>query len=111
VRADTTATIFLDQENKMKNFRGFALGLVLGLAAALSTVGIAQNATQSDQNQKTESCCARQSGCCKGDSCAMKVGKDHAKKDQSMTGSSKEGCCCCGGDSCNMKMKDMEHKQ
>ena len=78
----------------MKNIRGFALGLALGLAAALSTVGIAQNPKPTDQN-KAESCC------CTGDSCSMKDhGKDHAKMH-----SSKDGCCCCS-DSCDAKMKE-----
>ena len=81
----------------MKNLRGFALGLALGLAAAISTVGFAQNSTPKDQ-PKSESCCAMESCCCKGDSCSMK----HDAKNHS----SKDGCCCCSGDSCNMKMKD-----
>jgi hypothetical protein len=84
----------------MKNIRGFALGLALGLAAAISTVGLAQN-PPNDQKTKSESCCAMES-CCKGDSCSMKNhSKDHSAKD---------GCCCCGGDSCDMKMKD-KHKE
>ncbi len=86
----------------MKNFRGFALGLALGLAAAISTVGFAQNSTPKDQKTKTESCCAMESCCCKGDSCSMK----HDPKNHS----SKDGCCCCSGDSCNVKMND-KHKQ
>lgn len=84
----------------MKNLRVFALGLALGLAAAISTVGLAQNSTQKDQPTKSESCCAMESCCCKGDSCAM---KNHSKEH-----SSKDGCCCCSGDSCNMKMKDKQ---
>ncbi|HEV2884488.1 MAG TPA: hypothetical protein VGW36_06490 [Pyrinomonadaceae bacterium] len=94
----------------MKNFRGFALGLALGLAAAISTVGIAQNTKQGEQSPKAESCCAMESCCCKGDSCPMDhkaMGQD--MKEHSKTHSSDHGCCCCGGDSCNMKMK--EHKQ
>ena len=94
----------------MKNIKGFCLGLVLGLGVALSSIGLAQNVTQTDQKKEAESCCAMESCCCKGDSCAMKVGKEHAAKDHSMNGSSKDSCCCCG-DSCNMRMKDTEKKQ
>ena len=87
----------------MKNFKGFALGLVLGIGLAVSGIGFAQNATPAqEQNKPAESCCAG-SGCC-GDSCCMKKhdAKDHAAKG---------GCCCCGGDSCDMKMKhDMQEK-
>lgn len=82
----------------MNSIRGFALGLTLGLAAAIATVGVAQNAKPAGQDPKAESCCAMTSGCCSGDSCQM---KDHAKSH-----SEKGGCCCCGGDSCDMKMKD-----
>lgn len=88
----------------MKNLKGFAMGLVLGLGLALSSVGLAQNATQNDQ-KKAESCCAIASCCCKGDSCSM---KEHANKDHMKTHSAEEGCCCCGGDSCDMKMHDMK---
>ena len=84
----------------MKSFRMFGLGLALGLAAAISTVGLAQNATPKDQQTKSESCCAMESCCCKGDSCST---KNHAKDH-----SSKDGCCCCNGDSCNIKMKDKQ---
>ena len=84
----------------MKNLRGFALGLVLGVGIAFSGLAFAQNTT--DQTKKTESCCAMESCCCKGDSCPM-------KKDGSKNSSEKhEGCC--GGDSCDMKMKDMKMK-
>ncbi len=83
----------------MKNLRGFALGLALGLGAAVSTVGLAQNSTPKDQKTKTESCCAVESCCCQGDSCSMKNRpKDHTAKDG----------CCCSKDSCNMKMKDKQ---
>lgn len=82
----------------MKNLRVFALGLALGLAVAISTVGFAQNSTPQDKQAKSESCCAMESCCCKGDSCSMK----HDTKNHS----SKDGCCCCSGDSCDMKMKD-----
>jgi hypothetical protein len=81
----------------MKNFRGFTLGLILGLATALAGVGFAQSSTQNDANKKSESCCCMASGC--GDSCAMKEGsKNQSNKHE----------CCCGGDACNMKMKDMK---
>ena len=84
----------------MKNFRGFTLGLILGLATALAGVGFAQSSTQNDANKKSGSCCCMVSGCC-GDSCAMKEGsKNQSDKHE----------CCCGGDSCNMKMKDMKMK-
>lgn len=83
----------------MKNFKGFALGLVLGLGLAFSSLGFAQNAAQPDQKNEKESCCAMASCCCKGDSCDMKM--KHDAKEHSATG----GCCCCGGDSCDMKVK------
>lgn len=82
----------------MNKLRVFALGLALGLAAAISTVGFAQSSTPRNSQTKTESCCAMESCCCKGDSCSM---KNHSKEH-----SSKDGCCCCSGDSCNMKMND-----
>ncbi|MEP6635414.1 MAG: hypothetical protein ABJB97_01720 [Acidobacteriota bacterium] len=82
----------------MTSIRGFALGLTLGLAAAIGTVGIAQNTKPMGQGNKAESCCSMASCCCQGDSCEM---KDHAKNN-----SQKGGCCCCGGDSCGMKMKE-----
>jgi len=84
----------------MKNIRGFALGLVLGLGVALGGLAFAQNT--SDQKQKADSCCAMACCCCcKGDSCGM-------MKDQGKSQSDKHECCC-GGDSCNMK--DMKHKK
>lgn len=88
----------------MKNFKGFALGLVLGLGLAVSSIGFAQNATQTnDEKKDSESCCAM--ACCKGDSCDMKM--KHDAKDMA----AKAGCCCCSGDSCDMKMKhDMQEK-
>lgn len=82
----------------MKNSKGFALGLVLGLGLAVSSIGFAQNATQSDQKKEAESCCSM--SCCKGGSCSMKNHKNH---------SSEHSCCC--GDSCDMKMKDMKDKE
>ena len=87
----------------MKNFKGFASGLVLGLGLAVSSIGFAQNATQTaDQTKEAESCCAMTSCCCKGDSCDMKKrdAKNHAAKDGC--------CCCCGGDSCDMKHDTQE---
>jgi hypothetical protein len=93
----------------MKNFKGFALGLVLGIGLAISSIGFAQTATQTDDQKKAaESCCAMTSCCCKGDSCDMKM---HANKEHMKTHSSKDGgCCCCGGDSCDMKMHDLKEK-
>ena len=113
----------------MKNFRGFASGLVLGLSIAFAGVAFAQSATPTDPNQKSESCCCMSSFCC-GDSCSMK--KDGAasngapkadkhecccgdscsmKKDSAMKEGAKKsdghGCCCCDGESCNMK--DINH--
>jgi hypothetical protein len=87
----------------MKSIRGFALGLALGLAAAITTIGLAQNTKPAQQDKNAESCCAMASCCCKGDSCSM---KEHAKNR-----GGKDGCCCCGGDSCDMNMKDMKDKQ
>lgn len=82
----------------MKNFKGFALGLVLGLGLAVSGIAFAQNTTPTGKDN--ESCCA--TSCCgKGDSCSM---KDHKN------GAVHEGCCCCGGDSCDMKSHDMKDK-
>jgi hypothetical protein len=93
----------------MKNIKGFALGLALGLAAALSTVGFAQDTKLADQNKNAESCCAMQSCCCKGDSCSMNhEAMDPARKGQTTEHSKKDGCCCCGGDSCNMKMNEKQ---
>lgn len=83
----------------MKNFKGFSLGLVLGLGLTLSGLSFAQNATQTSQKKELESCCAMAS-CCKGDSCSMKDHKNHSSKHD----------CCCSGDSCDMKMKDKQEK-
>jgi hypothetical protein len=78
----------------MKNFRGFALGLVLGVGIALSGLAFAQT----DQTKKTNSCTM---ACC-GDSCAsMKDAKN---------ASDKHSCCCCGGESCSTEMKEMHLK-
>lgn len=90
----------------MKNFKGFALGLVVGIGLAVSSIGFAQNATQTvAQKKEAESCCAMASGCCKGDSCDLKM--KHDAKNQA----AKDGCCCCSGDSCDLKMKhDLQEK-
>jgi hypothetical protein len=97
--------IFLDRRIQMKNFRGFALGLVLGIGLAISSIGFAQNATQTvDPKKEAESCCAM-ACCCHGDSCDMKM------KHEATNQAAKDGCCCCGGDSCDLKMKhDMQEK-
>lgn len=87
----------------MKNFKGFTLGLVLGLSIAIAGVAFAQSNTQSDANKKSD-CCSMAKDGCKSDSCPMM--KDGAMKDGAMK-SDGHGCCCCGGDSCNMK--DMKH--
>lgn len=89
----------------MKSIRGFALGLALGLAAAIATVGLAQSSKPADQGQKAESCCAITSCCCQGDSCAMHSGEKEHVKAQVKKHSGEGGCCCCGGDSCDMQMK------
>jgi hypothetical protein len=92
----------------MKNFKGFALGLVLGLSLAVSSIGFAQNTTQTDQKKEAESCCAM--SCCKSDSCDMKAhDKDHMKG-EAMKNGKEDSCCCCGGDSCDMKIHDMNEK-
>lgn len=91
----------------MKSIRGFALGLALGIAAAIATVGLAQSTkpVEQGQTQKTES---MMSCCCHGDSCAMHGGdKEHAKM-QMKEHTGEGGCCCCGGDSCDMQMKMKE---
>jgi hypothetical protein len=92
----------------MKSIRGFALGLALGIAAAIATVGLAQTTKPADQGQKAESCCAMTSCCCHGDSAKHSGAKEHSP---ALVKHSSEGsCCCCGGDSCEMqtKMKDKE---
>ena len=94
----------------MKNFKGFALGLVLGLGLAISSIGFAQSTTQNEPKKEMESCCAMTSSCCKGDSCSM---KEHANKDHMKTNAATgHSCCCCGADSCDMKMThEMKDKQ
>jgi hypothetical protein len=91
----------------MKKFRGFALGLALGLAAAVSTIGLAQDTKPAGQNKAGGS--SAMESCCKGGSCSM---KDHAKKGDATSHSGHEGCCCCGGgDSCDMKMHDQNKEK
>jgi hypothetical protein len=90
----------------MKNFKGFTLGLVLGLSIAIGGLAFAQSNMQTDPNKKSECCCMAMK-CCEGDSCPMM--KDGAKK-EGATKSDGHGCCCCGGESCEMNhskhMKD-----
>lgn len=88
----------------MKTFKGFSVGLVLGLSIALASIAFAQNTTQTDPNKKSDCCCVAMD-CCKSDSCPMM--KDNAAKD----GTAKsEKHACCSGDSCNMKdSKHMNH--
>lgn len=86
----------------MKNFKGFALGLVVGLALAISSIGFAQTSTQNDPaKEKAAACC--------GESCCMQHAAGHDPKKHA----EKEGCCCCSGDSCDMKIKEQqkENKQ
>jgi len=97
----------------MKNLKGFALGLVLGLGLAFSGIAFAQNTSQTDQKKEMQSCCAmkhdakdhaaKDGCCCSGDSCDMNM--KHDAKD-----AAKEGCCCCS-DSCDMKMKHAPTEQ
>jgi hypothetical protein len=76
----------------MKNIKGFALGLVVGLALAVSSLAFAQDTKTTTAKP---SCCA--------ESCSMNHGKDHDKSKHE----GKEGCCCCcTGDSCDMHMKE-----
>jgi hypothetical protein len=92
----------------MRNTKGFALGLVVGLALALSSLAFAQTATQTDKQGKTESCCVMESCCCKGDSCQMKHDSSGHASMRAME--HKDGCCCCG-DSCETKMKEMKKEK
>jgi hypothetical protein len=111
------------QENKMKNIKGFALGLIVGLALAMSSIAFAQNTTQQDPSREKESCCAMASCCCQGGSCSMKDhdAKNHAAKEGSGNDScalnhdhkshSAEGGCCCCADSCDTKMKEQQKEK
>lgn len=87
----------------IKNIRGFVLGLALGIAAAIATVGLAQTTKPTAQGQKAESCCAMTSCCCQGDSAKHTGAKEHSQAQMKHSGEG--GCCCCGGDSCEMPMK------
>jgi hypothetical protein len=89
----------------MKSIKGFALGLALGVAVAIGTVGLAQTTKPADQKQTAESCCAT---CCNHDgSGAMKAGEvKHAAG--MMKAHGEGGCCCCSADSCDMQMKMKE---
>jgi len=104
----------------MKSIKGFALGLALGIAVAIGTVGLAQTTKPADQTTKGESCCT--SCCCQGGSCPMHVqmeqgkGMKHADAMKQSDGQMKAhaaegGCCCCSGDSCEMQMKKQEQTQ
>jgi hypothetical protein len=98
----------------MKNIKGFVLGLVVGLALAVSSIAFAQGTTQGESANTKDSCCA-QASCCSGDSCAMKhdpskhgamkhdAGAAMKHDQMSKEHAGKDGCCCCGGDSCQMK--------
>lgn len=88
--------------NSIKSIRGFALGLALGIAAAIATVGLAQTPKPADQVQKAESC-AMTSCCCHGDSAKHSGAREHSQ--MQMKHLSDGGCCCCGGDSCATQMK------
>ena len=90
----------------MKSIRGFALGLALGIAASIATVGLAQTTKPADQGHKAESCCAMTSCCCHGDSAKHSGAKEHSQAQ--MKHSREGGCCCCGGNSCEMQMKTKE---
>lgn len=87
----------------IKSIRGFVLGLALGIAAAIATVGLAQTTKPTDQGQKAESCCAMTSCCCHGDSAKHAGAKEHSQAQMKHSGEA--GCCCCGADSCEMPMK------
>jgi hypothetical protein len=84
----------------MKNIKGFTLGLVFGLALALSGVGFAQKETQTEPSAEKQSCCAMKC-CCQGDSCRM------TKHDATKNQPSQHECCCCN-DSCETRMKKKE---
>lgn len=83
----------------MKNLKGFALGLSLGLGLAISGLAFAQNTTATDQKDAPSCCAKMKDSCCGGDSCDMKM------KHDTKNSMAHDGCCCCGGDSCDMKMK------
>ena len=84
----------------MKPHRSFILAVLIGMVLVAFAVSLAQTTSQqTNQKKQAESCCAMDSCCCHGDSCAMKTGE---KTDAA------GGCCC--GDSCDMKKKhDANH--
>jgi len=81
----------------MKPHRSFVLAVLIGMVLVAVAVSFAQTTgPQTNQKKQGDSCCAMESCCCHGDSCAMKTGE---KTDAS--------CC---GDSCVMKKKhDANH--
>jgi hypothetical protein len=79
----------------MKNIKGFALGLTVGLALAISSLAFAQ---ETKTTHDKASCCT--------ESCSMQ----HAKGQQDANKHSAEGCCCCS-DSCDMHMKDKQKEK
>ena len=88
----------------IKSIRGFALGLALGIAAAIATVGLAQTTKPADQGQKAESC-AMASCCCHGDSAKHSGAKEHSKAQMKHSGEA--GLLLCAR-SCEMQMKVKE---
>ena len=81
----------------MKNIKGFALGLTMGLALAISSLAFAQEAKTPTSDKA--SCCA--------ESCSMKHAKGHDANKHSADG----GACCCCSDSCDMHMKDKQKEK
>ena len=80
----------------MKPHRRVILPLLIGMILVAFAISLAQTSgQQTDQKKQAEACCAMDSCCCHGDSCAMKAGE---KTD----GATATSCC---GDSCDMKMK------
>ena len=78
----------------MKHHKSFVLAVLIGMVLLAVAVSIAQTASQqTDQKKQTRSCCAMDSCCGNGDSCAMK------------TGEKTDGTQSCCGDSCDMKTK------
>ena len=79
----------------MKLRKHTVLILLLALLLTAFAAGMAQTPAQGDQ-EKSKACCSMESCCCKGDSCPMKDGKDHAD---------------CSGDSCPMKKQDTKNRK
>lgn len=78
----------------MKTRKSTILIMLLGLLLVAFVAVMAQQTPQTGEQKKhAESCCAMESCCCKGDSCAM-------NKEGAETAEAKEGCC--GGDSCKL---------